>query len=141
MYLDYIANAPLCAWAPKAAAVWKGRSRPHAIVETNGGAAKQGNESMCKADQAEIRPGERLAPWDGRTDAGVVFIGRIRTPWTSLAECPRHGRPDGPLCRIEVFETWAPALDGVEKLRTLEVFYWLDRSRRDSFCRRPATTA
>jgi len=37
------------------------------------------------------------------TDAGLVFIGRIRTPWTSRMETPRQGRADGPFCRIEIF--------------------------------------
>jgi len=37
------------------------------------------------------------------TDAGLMFIGRIRTPWTSRMETPRQGRADGPFCRIEIF--------------------------------------
>ena len=45
------------------------------------------------------------------TDAGLLFIGRIRTPWTSRMETPRQGRSDGPLCRIEIFEPWVAALN------------------------------
>ncbi|MDR3373901.1 MAG: SAM-dependent methyltransferase [Ancalomicrobiaceae bacterium] len=84
-----------------------------------------------------IRPGEEAASWDGRIDAGLIFIGRIRTPWTVLSECPRHGRPDGPLCRIEVFDVWAPALAGVDVGAMVEVFYWLHRSRRDLLLQTP----
>jgi tRNA-Thr(GGU) m(6)t(6)A37 methyltransferase TsaA len=71
-------------------------------------------------------------------DAGIVFIGRIRTPWTSRLLCPRQGRPDGPVCRIEVFEPFAAALDGIEGFERLEVLYWLHQSRRDLVRQSPA---
>ena len=64
-------------------------------------------------------------------DAGLVFIGTIRTPWTSRAETPRQGRADGPECRIEVFEPWVAALDGIERFERIEVLYWLHLARRD----------
>ncbi|HEY4253819.1 MAG TPA: tRNA (N6-threonylcarbamoyladenosine(37)-N6)-methyltransferase TrmO [Roseomonas sp.] len=80
----------------------------------------------------EIRAGERAVErWPDATDAGLVYIGRIHTPWTSRMGCPRQGRADGPLCRIEVFEPWAAALDGIAAFERLEVLYWLHRSRRD----------
>lgn len=79
----------------------------------------------------DIRDGELTADWPGGHDASVVFIGRIFTPWTRLEDCPRHGRADGPVCRIELFETWLPALTGIADGALLEVFYWLHRSRRD----------
>ncbi len=79
----------------------------------------------------EIRPGEvAVAPPD-TTDAGLVFIGRIRTPWTDRMDCPRQGRRDGPVCRIELFAPWDGGLDGLEQYGSIEVLYWLDRSRRD----------
>lgn len=79
----------------------------------------------------EIRPGEVAVEPPPPTDAGLVFIGRIHTPWTDRRECPRQGRPDGPTCRIEVFEPWVAALDGIAEYERLEVLYWLHRSRRD----------
>lgn len=72
------------------------------------------------------------------TDAGLVFIGRIHTPWTSRLECPRQGRMDGPTCRIEIFEPWVAALAGIDAFDHLEVLYWLDRSRRDLVHQSPA---
>ena len=72
------------------------------------------------------------------TDAGLVFIGRIRTPWTSRMETPRQGRLDGPLCRIEIFEPWVPALNGVTGFERIEVIYWLHLSRRDLVLQSPA---
>ena len=79
----------------------------------------------------EIRPGEVVVTAPVPRDAGLVFIGRIHTPWQSRSACPRQGRRDGPICRIEIFEPWVAALKGIEKFAKLEVLYWLDRSRRD----------
>ncbi|RDJ21314.1 S-adenosylmethionine-dependent methyltransferase [Bosea caraganae] len=79
----------------------------------------------------EIRKAEIAIEPPAATDAGLVFIGRIRTPWTSRLTCPRQGRADGPICRIELFEPWVAALDGVEAFERLEVLYWLHLSRRD----------
>src|SRR5918997_1171157 len=87
---------------------------------------------------AEVRPGETAVETPPPTDAGLVFIGRIGTPWTDRLECPRRGRRDGPTCRIEVFEPWVPALDGIAAFERLEVLYWLHLSRRDIVRQSPA---
>ena len=79
----------------------------------------------------EIRPGEVAVAPPAATDAGLVFIGRIRTPWTDRLACPRQGRRDGPLCRIALFAPWDGALEGLDAYDSVEVLYWLDRSRRD----------
>ena len=80
----------------------------------------------------EIRCGELAATSaPAATDAGLVFIGRIRTPWTDRLVCPRQGRLDGPVCRIEVLEPWAAALAGITEFERLVVLYWLHESRRD----------
>lgn len=91
------------------------------------------------ADSDDIRPGETAIAWPGASDAALLFIGRIHTPWTTRADCPRQGRPDGPICRIEVFAPWAEALAGLEAFQTVEVFYWLHRSRRDLIRQSPAS--
>jgi tRNA-Thr(GGU) m(6)t(6)A37 methyltransferase TsaA len=79
----------------------------------------------------EIRDGEVAITPPAPNDAGLLYIGRIHTPWTSRMEAPRQGRADGPICRIEVFEPWVAALDGLENYPRIEVLYWLDKSRRD----------
>ena len=66
--------------------------------------------------ESEIRPAEIAVTPPPATDAGLVFIGRIHTPWTSRMVTPRQGRVDGPLCRIEIFEPWVAALDGTPLL-------------------------
>lgn len=87
----------------------------------------------------EIRPNEVTVEPPSATDAGLVFIGRILTPWTSRLECPRQGRQDGPICTIEVFEPWVAALAGIEAYQQIEVLYWLDQSRRDLVRQSPAS--
>lgn len=86
----------------------------------------------------EIRAGEIAIDPPPATDAGLVFIGRIATPWTSRLAAPRQGRPDGPLCRIEIFPPWVPALDGLARYPRVEVLYWLHLSRRDLVRQSPA---
>lgn len=88
--------------------------------------------------KSEIRAGEVSVPPPPATDAGLVFIGRIRTPWTSRLETPRQGRLDGPVCRIEIFEPWKQALEGIAEFERLEVLYWLHESRRDLVLQSPA---
>lgn len=85
----------------------------------------------------EIRAAERAVQLPAVVDAGLLFVGRIRTPWTDRMACPRQGRHDGPLCRIEVFEPWAAALAGIGGYARLEVLYWLHRSRRDLVLQSP----
>jgi len=86
----------------------------------------------------EIRDGEVAVDAPALADAGLVFIGTIRTPWSSRLVTPRQGRTDGPICRIEIFEPWQAALQGVEKFERLEVLYWLHLSRRDLVLQSPA---
>lgn len=86
----------------------------------------------------EIRVGEVVVDMPAATDAGLLYIGRIRTPWTDRLVCPRQGRADGPLCRIMVFEPWVEALDGLDAYARVEVLYWLDASRRDLVRQSPA---
>ncbi|KQU75247.1 tRNA-Thr(GGU) m(6)t(6)A37 methyltransferase TsaA [Aminobacter sp. DSM 101952] len=86
----------------------------------------------------EIRDGESAVALPAQHDAGVYFIGRIRTPWDSRLLTPRQGRADGPVCHIEIFEPWVAALEGITQFARLEVLYWLHLSRRDLVCQSPA---
>jgi len=86
----------------------------------------------------EIRKGEVAVEMPPTMDAGLMFIGRIHTPWTSRLETPRQGRADGPLCHIEVFEPWVAALDSLDQFERIEVLYWLHLSRRDLVMQSPA---
>lgn len=78
-----------------------------------------------------MRDGEVSAPLPDRSDARLVFIGRIRTPFNTRLDCPRQGKRDGPICRIEVDQPWQDGLDGLERYQFVEVLYWMHQARRD----------
>jgi tRNA (adenine37-N6)-methyltransferase len=87
--------------------------------------------------ETRLREGEVAVDMPEASDAGLVFIGRIHTPWKLREETPRQGSHDGPICRIEIFEPWVPALKGVDFYPHLEVIYWLHRSPRNLVLQRP----
>ena len=89
----------------------------------------------------EIRAGESAVDIALPTDATIVFIGRIYTPWADRLACPRQGRQDGPTCQIQVYEPWVAALDGITEYERLEVLYWLHESRRDLIRQSPRTAS
>ncbi|MCX2724532.1 tRNA (N6-threonylcarbamoyladenosine(37)-N6)-methyltransferase TrmO [Roseibium salinum] len=86
----------------------------------------------------DIRPHEIAVPIPAPDDARLYFIGRIHTPWNDRKDCPRQGRTDGPECRIEIFEPWVPALQGIEDYESVEVLYWLNKARRDLIVQNPS---
>lgn len=84
-----------------------------------------------------MREGEVAVELSPTAHVAARFIGEIRTPWTIREDCPRQGREDGPVCRLEVLPTWELALQGIDAYARLEVLYWLDRSRRDLVLQSP----
>ncbi|MEZ5925337.1 MAG: tRNA (N6-threonylcarbamoyladenosine(37)-N6)-methyltransferase TrmO [Hyphomicrobiaceae bacterium] len=95
------------------------------------------------ADPYGIRDGERAVPFDPATsanDAGLVFIGRIRSPWRERRDCPknlRQAREQGRSATVEIDPTWRDGLTGLDRASHLILLYWLDRSRRDLVIQRP----
>ncbi len=91
-------------------------------------------ETAAQPDEADIRPGEVSVPLPARHDAGLYFIGCIRTPWKTRKDCPKNARASREsevVCTIEVDPRWAKALPGVETCSHLIVLYWMDQARRD----------
>jgi tRNA (adenine37-N6)-methyltransferase len=91
-------------------------------------------------EESTIRPGEVAVALPPQPDAGIYFIGTIRTPWRTRAECPKRGSADGPICTIEVDERWRDALTGLAGHRRIQVLYWMDRARRDLVLQTPYRT-
>jgi tRNA-Thr(GGU) m(6)t(6)A37 methyltransferase TsaA len=88
-------------------------------------------ENIMADDEFGIRAGEVAIPLPEKTDAGVYFIGRIRTPWSRREECPKNARQSDAVCTIEIDPRFAAGLHGVESCSHLLVLYWMDKSRRD----------
>ena len=83
-------------------------------------------------DKSDIRTGEVAVALPERFDAGIYFIGTIRTPWKTRAECPKNPREAGEtLCIIEVDARYGQALEGIEKSSHIVAVYFMDRARRD----------
>ena len=90
--------------------------------------------------ETELRPGEIAVALPLQSDAGLYFIGTIRTPWHTRQECPKRGSLDGPICSIIVDERWRMALTGLAGHRRVQVLYWMQRARRDLVLQTPFTT-
>ena len=85
-----------------------------------------------------LRPGERTVVPPATHDAGLWFVGTIRTPFRTRDDCPKQGDPEtGPVCRIEIDPVWADALAGIERKTWLQVLYWLAEARRDVVVQTP----
>jgi tRNA-Thr(GGU) m(6)t(6)A37 methyltransferase TsaA len=91
------------------------------------------------ADNA-LRSGEVAIALPAETDAGVYFIGTIRTPWRLRGECPKRGSPDGPVCSVVVDERWRDALTDVAQHKRIQVLYWMHQARRDLVLQTPFRT-
>lgn len=83
------------------------------------------------------RDGEVAVELPASFDAGLYFIGRIRTPWRTRDECPKNARESDAVCTIEVAPDFAAALKGVETCTHMLVLYWMDRARRDLVVQAP----
>lgn len=79
----------------------------------------------------DIREGEIAVTLPEKFDAGVYFIGRIRTPWAKRSECPRNARGSDAPCTIELDPRYAAALEGVATCTHLVVLYFMHQARRD----------
>ena len=80
---------------------------------------------------SDIRAGEIAVALPDTFDAGVYFIGRIRTPWKTRGACPRNARGSDAECTIELDQRYAAALEGVETCTHLVVLYFMHEARRD----------
>ena len=85
----------------------------------------------------DIREGEIAVALPDTFDAGVYFIGRIRTPWTRRDDCPKNARGSDAECTIELEARYAAALDGVAGCTHLVLLYFMDRARRDLLVQAP----
>ena len=77
------------------------------------------------------RPGETQLPLPPGFDAGLYFIGRIRTPWRDRSECPKNANGSDAICLVEVDPRYEEALTGVEAASHLILLYWMHAARRD----------
>jgi tRNA-Thr(GGU) m(6)t(6)A37 methyltransferase TsaA len=70
-------------------------------------------------------------------DAGVYFIGTIRTPWVRRADCPKNTAESDAVCTVEVDARWAAGLRDVATCSHLILLYWMDEAPRDLVVQAP----
>lgn len=88
-------------------------------------------------DTAGHRPGEAAIALPEAYDAGLYFIGRIRTPWATRGDCPKNGLQTQEICTLAVNPPFADGLQNVEGASHLIVLYWMDEAARDLVLQRP----
>jgi tRNA-Thr(GGU) m(6)t(6)A37 methyltransferase TsaA len=90
------------------------------------------------AEQGDVRPGEVGIDLPGAFDAGVYFIGRIRTPFKSRSDCPKNTAESEAIGRIELEARFAVGLADLQLFSHLWLLYWMHQTRRDLIQQVPA---
>jgi tRNA-Thr(GGU) m(6)t(6)A37 methyltransferase TsaA len=85
-----------------------------------------------------IRDGEVEVELPAKTDAGLYFIGRIRTPWKERKDCPKNARESDAVCSVELDPHWVAGLKDLASCSHIVLLYWMDRSRRNLVLQVPA---
>ena len=78
-----------------------------------------------------IRDGEVAVELPAKTDAGLYFIGRIRTPWSERKDCPKNARESDAVCTVELDQRWAAGLQDLATCSHIILLYWMDQSPRN----------
>ena len=90
------------------------------------------------AAESEIRPGEVAIELPSSFDAGVYFIGRIRTPFKTRGDCPKNTTESTAIGRLELDARYAAGLHDLKLYSHAIVLYWMDKARRDLIQQAPS---
>ena len=90
------------------------------------------------------RPGEVSASTDpGQTarDANLIFIGRIRSPWKQISDCPKNlvqARERGKSAWVKINPPWQQGLLGLERFSHIILLHWLHEAQRNFVVQSPS---
>ena len=84
-----------------------------------------------------LRSGEVAIELPATYDAGIYFVGRIRTPWARREDCPKNSGESTAVCGIEVDARYAAGLRDIETVSHLIVLYFMDEAARDLMLQAP----
>jgi tRNA-Thr(GGU) m(6)t(6)A37 methyltransferase TsaA len=90
------------------------------------------------AERSDVRPGEVAIALPEAFDAGLYFIGRVRTPFKSRGECPKNTAESDAIGRVELDARYAAGLAGLDLCSHVWLLYWMDQARRDLIQQVPA---
>jgi len=85
----------------------------------------------------DLRPGEVAVEMPATHDAGIYFIGHLRTPWARREDCPKNSGESKAECTIELDPRYADGLRDVETVSHLIVLYFMDEAARDLMLQAP----
>ncbi|MEP9396290.1 tRNA (N6-threonylcarbamoyladenosine(37)-N6)-methyltransferase TrmO [Mesorhizobium sp. KR2-14] len=91
----------------------------------------------------ETREGEQALPEDPAAMSGddhIVFIGRIRSPWTTREDCPKNmgaAREKGGGATIEIDAPYRPGLAGLDRASHVVILTWLQHAPRNLIIQKP----
>lgn len=77
-------------------------------------------------------------------DGHVVFIGRIRSPWTTREDCPKNmraAREQGGGATVEIEDAYRPGLQGLGRASHVVVLTWLQHAPRNLIIQKPRHTS
>jgi len=110
---------------------WRSLVARATVWQMTGRKANRGATAGADDEFLALRQGEVVVSLPAQFDASLYFIGRIRTPWQSRAQCPRNPRESDAICTVELDPRWTPGLKGLETVSHVLLLYWMDRTRRD----------
>jgi tRNA-Thr(GGU) m(6)t(6)A37 methyltransferase TsaA len=93
------------------------------------------------AAKSDIRPGEVAIALPEAFDAGLYFIGRIRTPFKRREDCPKSTAASDAAGRLELDPRYAAGLKDLELYSHAILLYWMGDARRDLIQQMPGHLA
>ncbi|RVB10885.1 TrmO family methyltransferase, partial [Mesorhizobium sp. M7A.F.Ca.CA.004.06.2.1] len=95
----------------------------------------------------EAREGEQRLENDPALmppDGGIVFIGRIASPWTTRETCPKNmraARETGQKAVLTIDTAYRSGLQGLERASHVIILSWLHHAPRDLIVQKPRHAA
>jgi tRNA-Thr(GGU) m(6)t(6)A37 methyltransferase TsaA len=74
----------------------------------------------------------------GTFEAGLYFIGRIRTPFKARRDCPKNTAESEAVGQVELDARFAAGLADLQLFSHVWLLYWMDQARRDLIQQVPA---
>jgi tRNA-Thr(GGU) m(6)t(6)A37 methyltransferase TsaA len=83
------------------------------------------------AEESDVRAGELSVDLPRSFDAGIYFIGRIRTPFKRREDCPRNIAASDATGRVEIDPRYTAGLEDLKLYSHAILLYWMNEARRD----------
>jgi tRNA-Thr(GGU) m(6)t(6)A37 methyltransferase TsaA len=89
------------------------------------------SEAFSMTDASDVRQGEVKIELPATFDAGLYFIGRIRTPFKTRDDCPKNTAQTRDVGQVVLDSRYAPGLKDLALYSHAILLYWMHQARRD----------